>query len=129
MEKIANMRRKIIRNIFKGLTLTSSAFVFQACYGTGEDFGADALLSGVVKSKITNMPIPGIKVSIDNQPQYEVTDADGQFEIYVSTDEDLRVCFEDIDAGEDGAYLPKDTVVQATKNQDIILDIKLDAVE
>lgn len=31
--------KKIIRKILKGCSLTAAMFVFQACYGTKEDFG------------------------------------------------------------------------------------------
>jgi len=128
MKKNTNRKWKIVRSIFKGLTVTSSAFVFQACYGTPNDFGNDTYLHGVVTSKITNTPISGIKVSLPDSPQYETTNADGEFEIYVASGEELRVRFEDVDAEKNGKYLSKDTVIQVTKSE-IILDVKLDAGE
>ena len=36
------------KNLFKGLCLTSVAFVFQACYGTPQDLGYDLLIEGKV---------------------------------------------------------------------------------
>jgi hypothetical protein len=55
------MKRDWKRKIIGGLCLTSIAFVFQACYGTPQDFGEDLLIEGQVKSKTTGLPIKGIK--------------------------------------------------------------------
>ena len=38
-------------------------FVFQACYGTNRDFGADVPIHGYVKSRTTNQPNPGINIA------------------------------------------------------------------
>jgi hypothetical protein len=59
-------KRKVLRAIYGTLSFSTALFVFQACYGTDKDFGADYYLKGIVKSKTTNLPIPGIKVSVEN---------------------------------------------------------------
>ena len=59
------MHKKWVRRIVGGLSFTSALFVFQACYGTPQDFGLDILLEGQVKSKSTGLPIQGIKVSVE----------------------------------------------------------------
>ena len=53
------MKRDWKRKIIGGLCLTSVAFVFQACYGTPQDFGNDLLIEGQVTSKISGLPIKG----------------------------------------------------------------------
>ena len=58
------MKKDWKRKIYGGLWLTSIAFVFQACYGTPQDFGNDLLLTGQVNSKKTGLPVKGIKVSV-----------------------------------------------------------------
>jgi putative lipoprotein (rSAM/lipoprotein system) len=128
MKKFTDKKRRILRNIFKGLSLTSVAFVFQACYGTPEDFGLDVRIHGVVISKTTNEPIPGIKVSLENYPQYEITDSEGSFLIYASQEKNLQVRFEDIDSTQNGVYLPKDTIIKAI-DRDITLNISMDAAQ
>lgn len=45
------MKRDWKRKIIGGLCLTSVAFVFQACYGTPQDFGNDLLIEGVRHNK------------------------------------------------------------------------------
>ena len=109
-KKLTDKKRKILRRIFGALSLSSALFIFQACYGTPGDFGYDVAIKGSVKSKTTNQPITGIKVSIENQPQYEVTDNAGKFKIFTSSASEYKVKFEDIDALENGAFFPKDTV-------------------
>lgn len=108
----AERKRKILRKVFAALSLSSAIFVFQACYGTPEDFGADVCIQGFVFSKATNLPIPGIKVSIENQYNHMYTNTHGFFEIYSSQDSIQRIRFEDVDSTENGTYLLKDTIVK-----------------
>ena len=110
--KLTDKKRKILRKIYGALSLSSALFIFQACYGTPKDFGYDVSIQGSVKSKTTNQPISGIKVSIDNQPQYEVTDNIGKFKIYTSSASEYKIKFEDIDSIKNGSFLPKDTVLK-----------------
>jgi putative lipoprotein (rSAM/lipoprotein system) len=122
-----NKKRNFLRNVFKGLSATSFAFVFQACYGTPQDLGYDVHITGTVTSKQTNEPIPGIKVSVDDQPPCELTDENGQFSLYALQDSAYRVRFEDADTLQNGAFLPKDTIVEAA-GESILLNVSLDVV-
>ena len=70
------MKKNWIRGLIGGLSFTSALFVFQACYGTPQDYGSDLLLEGQVKSKKTGLPIEGIKVAVSQTSQYEVTNKD-----------------------------------------------------
>lgn len=107
-----NKKRKILRRLLGILGFSSALFAFQACYGTPRDFGMDVRIQGVVKSKSSNLPIAGLKVSIANQPQYGVTDSEGKFDLYTSSDSSYRIRIEDVDAGKNGAVSSKDTLVK-----------------
>jgi hypothetical protein len=109
-KKLTDKRRKILRWIYGTLSFTTALFVFQACYGSLQDFGNDAAIHGYVKSKTSNQRVPGIKVTVNNEPQYEVTDSTGFYMIYVPVSGDYTVRFEDIDGVNNGSYLPKDTL-------------------
>jgi hypothetical protein len=122
--KITDKKRKILRRIFGALSLSSALFIFQACYGTPGYFGADLSIQGFVKSKTTHLPIPGIKVSITNQPQYEITDNTGKFKIYTTRESEYYIKFEDIDDIKNGAFLPKDTVLNIV-NESTLLNVYL----
>jgi len=124
--KLTDKKRKILRKIYGTLSLSSALFVFQACYGTPHDLGYDVYIQGLVKSNTTNKPITGIKVSIENHPQYEVTDSTGKFKIYTSQDSEYKLKFEDIDSTKNGAFLPKDTIVKII-DESTFLNVSLDA--
>ena len=127
IKKLTDKKRKILRKVYGALSLSSALFVFQACYGTPHDMGMDVSIQGFVKSKTTNQPISGIKVSIGNLPQYEITDNEGKFKIYTSRDTVYKVKFADIDSTKNGAFLPKDTVVKIideTTYLNVSLDVK-----
>src|SRR5690554_6966910 len=83
------MKRNVIRQIVGGLSLTSAMFVFQACYGTPQDFGLDLLIEGQVKSKTSGLPIKGIKVSVADNMQYTWTNEEGEFSFYTEMLEEL----------------------------------------
>ena len=120
-----NMKRNVIRKIIGGLSLTSAMFVFQACYGTPQDFGLDLLIEGQVKSKNSGLPIKGIKVSVADNMQYEMTDEEGKFSFYTGMAEGLTLQFQDIDSIQNGLYNDKDTVL-TDLDENIYLDIILE---
>jgi len=120
-----NMKRNVIRKIIRGLSLTSAMFVFQACYGTPQDFGFDLLIEGQVKSKNSGLPIKGIKVSVADNMQYEMTDEEGKFSFYTGIIEGLTLQFQDIDSIQNGLYIDKDTVL-TDFDENNYLDIALE---
>jgi hypothetical protein len=125
MRKITHLWRKTKRWVYVSISLSTVAFIFQACYGTPRDGRFDFLIEGVVKSSLTNEPIKGIKVStINNCVDY--TDSVGVFTLYVSRDSLYHLRFEDIDSTENDAYLPKDTVLNCSDYSGFI-EVKLDA--
>ena len=125
LKKYTNKKRKILRKIYGALSLSSALFIFQACYGTPRDMAMDVYIQGIVKSKSTNQPINGIKVSIDNQPQFELTDSEGKFKIYISRNPEYKIKFEDIDSANNKSFLPKDTIVKSD-DESTFLNVSLD---
>jgi putative lipoprotein (rSAM/lipoprotein system) len=131
MKTTSERIRRIIRKIYTGLGLTTMALVFQACYGTPQTMGLDILIRGVVKSKITEEPIEGIKISVKDRYQYELTDSTGQFQFYVPLEEIyiLQLELEDVDGAQNGSYSPKSISVDLSKNETNLGDILLDDAE
>jgi hypothetical protein len=119
------MKQNWIRKIVGGLSFTSAMFVFQACYGTPQDFGLDLLIEGQVKAKTSGLPIKGIKVSVANNMQYELTDEEGKFSFYTEMLEGLTLQFQDIDSIQNGLYHAKDTVLTRLSPK-VSLDIMLE---
>jgi hypothetical protein len=120
------MKQNFYRKIIQGLSLTSVMFVFQACYGTPQDFGNDINLAGVVTSSATGKPVEGIKISIENSHQYQLTDSIGRFAMYVPKMESYNIKFEDIDSINNGSFRSKDTTL-TTVNNSIYLNIALES--
>jgi hypothetical protein len=123
IEKL-KMKRNFIRKLLGGLSFTTALFVFQACYGTPQDLGADVYIQGLVKSKKTGQPIKGIKVSVADNPQYQYTSEDGSFSFYTEAAESCKIMFQDIDSNQNGAFFDKDTTLTNLTDQ-IYLNILL----
>jgi putative lipoprotein (rSAM/lipoprotein system) len=118
------MKRKWIRKILGGFSLTSALFIFQACYGTPQDLGLDFFIEGQVKAHSSGIPIKGIKVSVADNVQYGYTDSDGKFSFYTEMTDNVRILFEDIDLNQNGTYTNKDTVLTNVANR-VFLNIRL----
>jgi hypothetical protein len=121
MKKTKGIARKTLRSMYAGLGLTAAALVFQACYGTPQTEGMDVLIQGVVKSKTTNRPVKGIKVSVKGLYQYELTDADGRFEFYVPQEKTCIMQLDDIDGVNNGSYISTEIHIDLAKNK---IDLK-----
>lgn len=119
------MKNKWIRGIIGGLSFTSALFIFQACYGTPQDFGLDLLVEGQVKSKTSGLPVGGIKVSTSDNNQYEYTDETGNFSFYTEMSDKLTLMFEDIDSDENGSFINRDTVLTSIQDK-VFVNIKMD---
>ncbi|MBK8806746.1 MAG: hypothetical protein IPO21_08910 [Bacteroidales bacterium] len=122
------MKQKWIRRIIGGLSFTSALFIFQACYGTPQDFGQDLLIEGQVKSKSTGLPINGIKVSVVDNEQYEITNEEGKFSFYSEMLEDIVLSFQDVDSISNGLYMTKDTMLNYTDSK-VYVDIVLEEMK
>lgn len=120
------MKTNLKKFFLRGICLTSVAFVFQACYGTPQDFGLDLYIEGQVKSKNSGLPIKGIKVSVANSMQYTYTDRNGSFSFYTEKLDKTKILFQDIDLEENNSYIDKDTTIITSEKEKIYLDIKLE---
>ena len=105
------MKRKFLRKILGGLSLTTAAFIFQACYGPMQDFGLDVLISGIVKSAKTGIPVKGIRISVASNPQYSLSAADGSFTFYTANAPECKLQFEDVDGELNGKFEARDTTL------------------
>jgi putative lipoprotein (rSAM/lipoprotein system) len=114
-----------MRGIIGGLSFTSALFIFQACYGTPQDFELDLMVQGKVTSKASGTPIEGIKVTLPSSSQYAHTDGEGSFSFYTRGADNLNIRFEDIDAEENGSYTDRDTILTDAW-EDVYLDIKME---
>ena len=118
------MKRSWIKKIVGGLSFTTALFVFQACYGSPQDFGMDFYIKGTVKSKTSGLPIKGIKVSTPENYQYQLTDESGWYGLFTTKADSIKIRFEDIDSEANGLYQNKDTILTGIKSQ-AILDVYL----
>lgn len=118
------MKNNWIRKIVGGLSLTSVLFVFQACYGTPQDFSYDLYVEGLVKSETTGLPIAGVKVSVVDHMQYELTNEEGYFSFYTEREVSLKISVQDIDAEQNGAFEDKDIVITNAEER-VFLNVDL----
>jgi hypothetical protein len=114
------------RRLLGSISLTSALFVFQACYGSPQDFGSDVLIEGQVKSKTTGNLLKGIKVSVNECHQYEYTDEKGNFSFYTGMSDTIKVVFEDIGLVQEKIYKGKDTIISNTISKIVHLDIEME---
>ena len=107
-------KRKLFRAVFGVFSLSGIMFVFQACYGTPQDFGMDVTIKGKVISAVTKAPIPGIKVQVNPAGQYVQSNQDGDFSIYCERVPEYNLVISDMDGTQNGKYAACDTTVQLT---------------
>jgi len=120
-------KKRLLKSIFGLFSLSTMLFVFQACYGTPQDFGQDILLEGRVLSVDNQEAIEGIEVRLLNQPQYTTTDADGHFAIHCPRIDQYKMQFKDVDGEENGQFSDLDSTfsIQAIEMSSQILSILL----
>ena len=132
MKKIEWKARKLLREIFKGVSLTSLAFVFQACYGPMPDSQrCEVIFTGKVVSKSTSLPVEGIKVIVGEGIVSGFTDTDGKYSIYSAipgSSENgvtVKVSFQDIDGSANGHFDNTTVSVQCRCNEKATVDVEL----
>jgi putative lipoprotein (rSAM/lipoprotein system) len=103
MIKLSDKGRRVLRRIYQGLGAATVSLLFQACYGTPID-NDSVTIQGKVSSK-TDIPIPGIKVSVEHFSS-DLTNENGNFNIYVYGQTSYELQFEDIDGPLNGSYKP-----------------------
>jgi len=140
MKKIELKSRKLLRTIFGGVSLTAMAFVFQACYGTEPDWYYDIKISGTVRSKSTDAPIKGIKVVVNSERNFGITDENGNFNFYASVPNEyayihdpasfahdsIGVHFLDIDGNENGSFSDTVVVIDPAHKDEVRINVLLE---
>jgi len=140
MKKLELKSRKLLRTIFGSISLTAMAFVFQACYGTKEDFYYDIKVTGTVRSKSTDVPIKGIKVVVNSERNFGITDENGNFDFYASVSnsheyyndsvrfapDSVRVHFLDIDGDENGSFSDTTIIIDPARKDEVKISVLLE---
>lgn len=121
------MKKKWMRTLVGGLSISTALFVFQACYGTPQDFELDTLVKGKVVSSVDGQPISGIKIEITGTNQHQYTDDKGHFGIYVPRLEKITLHCQDVDGDKNGNYLSKDTTLVLPDKEvtDVVIKLRL----
>ena len=138
MKKWELKSRKLLRKIFNCFSLTAVAFIFQACYGMPHDEYYDVKLTGTVTSKTTNLPVKGIKVSVNDGISYGFTDEKGKFDFYASVpgwDEErdgvkysadkANVHFRDIDGVKNGHFADTTIIINPIRKDEVRMNVQL----
>ena len=123
MKKLSDKSRRVLRRIYQGLGAATISLLFNCCYGTPQD---NVTISGTVSSK-ADIPIPGIKVSVENFSS-DLTNENGNFNIYVYGQTSYDLQFEDIDGSENGSYKPLKKTISLSE-ADSPVNVKLDLYE
>lgn len=121
------MKINWVKYLIGGLSFSTALFIFQACYGTMQDFGIDVFVSGKVVSTETGIPLPGIKVMVPHTMQYQITNEKGLFEMYISRSDSMKLQFIDFDSTQNGIYQSKDTLIES-QNDSISLFIEMQPI-
>ena len=135
MKKIETKLRKSLRKIFNGVSLTAVAFIFQACYGPGPDCFHDVKFTGTVTSKTTNLPIQGIKVTVNDQSHIMgITDENGKFDFYAFIQNcpgeySAIVSFLDIDGVENGCFADMNITFNPAHKDEVIINVEMEEKE
>jgi hypothetical protein len=131
MKKIEFKARKLLREIFKGVSFTSLAFVFQACYGPAPDEkqDCDLLFNGVVVSKSTSLPIEGVKVVIEDGIRYGYTDTNGRYNIDFAypgfSGDGLKIHFQNATNTQNIHFADTTIVVKCRYDEQVITNVEL----
>ena len=118
------MIRQWIKRILGGLSFTAAIFVFEACYGTPQDIEMDLLVEGTVKSESTDLPVPGIRVSLQDGEQYVLTDVQGAFSFYTWLSNSVKLRCDDVDSTLNGSFEAKETEISPVGDH-LVVEIKL----
>jgi len=143
MKKIELKTRKLLRTIFGAISFTAVAFIFQACYGPGPDNFYDVKLTGMVVSKTTNLPIKGIKVSVNDRWNHGITDENGKFDFYAEvpvdgyrggggvnyTPDSVWVHFCDIDGIENGLFADSTIIINPAHKNEVKINVALREIQ
>ena len=138
MKKLELKSRKLLRRIFGCISFTAMVFIFQACYGMPIDRYSDIKLTGTVKSKTTNLPINGIKITVNEGYNYGFTDENGKFDFYANvpdwnyekdgvryTPDKLNIHFLDIDDIQNGHFADTTIIINPAHKNEVKIEVEL----
>jgi putative lipoprotein (rSAM/lipoprotein system) len=121
MIKLSEKSRRVLRRIYQGLGAATVSLLFQACYGTPID-NDSVTIQGTVSSK-TDIPIPGIKVSVESSDYF--TNESGNFFIHLPEQTSYELQFEDIDEQLNGSYKTlKKTITLSEANSPVNIQLE-----
>ena len=140
MKNITDRGRKILRKVFRAISVSVVSLILQACYGifppeTIEcEYGMpypesqQTSITGTVVSRKTGQPIFGIKVSIEGTNYSARTNEDGEFSFWVPIRDVYKIIFEDVDGPyNDGLFkTDKFTLKQNSTYYKLLISMDLD---
>jgi hypothetical protein len=124
MKTIAGRGLKILKMVFRGISVSVVSLILQACFGIllpdtqTAEYGCppplppenqETSINGKVVSKKTGNPINGIKITIDGTGVSARTDMDGNFYLWVRIQDRYKLKFEDIDGSDNGGLFLEQT--------------------
>ena len=109
-------KRNVFSNLLKFTGLTTSLFIFQACYGTGPEAWRENSLSGYVNEEGAEKGVCGLEVSMilnGEEVMLAQTDEMGYFffDDYPESGTEYIIRVNDPDGDINGHYLPLDTTI------------------
>lgn len=115
--RFKNFRRKL----FGFLSFSTALFIFQACYGAPQDQYEDVLVKGTILSDTTNQPVSGIKVIVNSDSQFAMSDSTGSFSFYVPSATQYHLLVSDADTAANGYYSQQDTVLGSIPENGLVI--------
>ena len=89
------IRKSFLKHLIGGVSLTTTMFIFQACYGTpNTEIEPDAFIHGIVTSE-KGEALPGIRVSSPSSNQWDITDENGEYKLFTIKNSCYNLTFQD----------------------------------
>jgi putative lipoprotein (rSAM/lipoprotein system) len=140
MVKIIERWRKILRMVFRGISVSVVSLIIQACYGMippdewaeygmpPPEYLQETSIRGKVTAKHTGEPIFGIKVSIHGTEYWDRTDKYGNFYFWVPIQDEYKLKFEDVDGPYNGGLFKEQiwTIKLADTDTTLLIGMDID---
>jgi len=140
MLNITERCRKVLRTVFRGIGVSVVSLVLQACYGVmypdepaaygmpppAYGMPPNTYIYGKVTASNTGDPIFGIKVSSEENDDWEYTDKYGRFDFQLPVKETYKLKFEDVDGPYHGGFFKEKSLTLKDENTNNPLLIAMD---
>ena len=141
MKTITGRGLKILRMVFRGISVSVVSLILQACFGIllpDEPTAAygmpsptppekqNTLIQGKVRANETGEPIYGIKVSIEGTKYRDSTDSTGYFSVWVPIQDNYKIKIEDVDGDANGGLFKGQALTLKQEDTNAILFIPMD---